>query len=191
MQERPKDHSSMPPETRSAKRKERYRELRTLGFSATEARRLRDTSGDTINTEVTSAQRRISRKPQQLRTSEEVFRLERIRNYKRSKFTRRIRVDSRQARWERFSKWSKAGVFPKELRARIVRINQAAGLGANDGFGYRQFYYEYVERLSREDATQFADRADSGIRYLVNKPLVPGRTNIRTKLRASESKGVA
>jgi hypothetical protein len=100
-------------------------------------------------------------------------------------------VDSRRARWERFSKWSEAGVFPKSFRARIVQINRAAGLGVNAGFGYRQFYYEYVERLSREDSIQLADRADSGVRYLINKPLVPGRVNLRSQLSASKRKGAA
>lgn len=181
----------MPPESRADKRKERYRELRNLGFSAPEARRLRDTSGDTIDSEITVKQRRISRKPQQLRSSEEQFTLDRIRNYRRGGFSRRSRVDSRRARWERFSKWSEAGVFPKSFRARIVQINQSNGLLANDGFGYRQFYYEYVERLSREDASQFSDRADSGVKFIKQESLVPGRVNLRSMLRADKRKGAA
>lgn len=181
----------MPPESRSDKRKERYRELRALGFSASEARRYRDQSGTNIDKRISVEQRRISRKPQQMRSSEEVFRLERIRNRRKSRVTRQPRLDSRRERWQRFSDWSKVQRFPKEYQARIDQINERAGKPRFDGYGYRRFYYEYVERLSMEDSIQLADRGDSGVRYLLNRPLVPGRDNLRVKLSDTKRSGAA
>lgn len=185
----------MPPDdVRSEKRLERYRELRALGFSAEDARRLRDRSGRNIQLEVASEQRRISRKPQRARTPEETFRLRRIqdRNVSATRIQQEARLNTRRERWMRFSEWSKAGVFPRQYISRIRQINIRAGRDAYDGYGFRQFYFEYVERLSREESIELADRADSGMRYLVNRPLVPGRINLRRDINPPKSRqGVA
>lgn len=168
------------PESRSEKRKERYKELRALGFTVADARRYRDRSGDNIDRFIRVEQRRISRKPIALRSSRESFRLSRIRNYRSQPSKKSRRFDSREARWRQFSKWSKNNKFPKWAQDRIVATNRRAGKDSIlDGFGYRQFYYEYVERLDDGEISDIVDRNDSGMRWRINMSLVIGRTNLR------------
>lgn len=172
------------PESRSDKRKERYAEAIALGFSPAEARALRDRSGDNIQKAFTAERRRISRKPASERTAAESFRLTRIqqRDIRADQIRLQARLDARRARWQQFSEWSSKGVgFPPSALRRIRAYNKAAGLSRDDGFGFRRYYYEYVERLDPEEVSELADRADSGTRYLANKPLVPGRPNLRTQ----------
>lgn len=173
------------PESRSDKRKERYRELRALRFTPEQARRLRDRSGKEIQLAIARERRHISRKPEYKRTAEEQFRLRRIQDRQSlgSEIQQQSRLDSRQERWEKFSEYSKSGKWPRQLRTRIREINSRAGLGPDDGYGYRRFYYEYVERLSLEESIQISERGDSEVRFLTNRPLVYGRQNLRALLR--------
>jgi hypothetical protein len=115
-----------------------------------------------------------------MRSSQEAFRLTRIQNYRSQPEKKSRRFDSREARWRQFSKWSKSRKYPKWVRDRVERYNRAAGKQSiEDGFGYRQFYYEYVERLSDDEVSDIVDRNDSGMRYVLNKSLVTGRANLR------------
>lgn len=173
------------PESRSDKRKERYRELRALRFTPDQARRLRDRSGKEIQLAIARERRRISRKPIQLRTADEHFRLQRMqdRQATATEMQRRARLETRQERWEKFSSYSKSGIWPREFRKRVREINRRAGLGPDDGYGYRRFYFEYVERLSLEESIEISERGDSEARYLTNRPLVQGRSNLRRLLR--------
>ena len=177
-------------ESRSEKRKERYNELKALGFSSVDARKYRDRSGDNIERKVSSEQRRISRKPKAMRTSSETFKLRRIRSRKvtQSNRQRSGRMDSREARWRKFSASSKINKFPKAARLRILKINRDAGLSPDDRYGYRRYYFEYVERLDPGDASDLSDRGDSGMRYLANWSLVPGRVNLRRLIRPPKSR---
>lgn len=54
-----------------------------------------------------------------------------------------------------------------------------AGLNPFDSFGYRMYYYMYVERMPEFTAQEFAERGGSDIRYLTGGPNVPGRINLR------------
>lgn len=173
------------PESRSDKRKERYRELRALRFSPEQSRRLRDRSGKEIQLAIAREQRRISRKPEKLRTADESFRLKRIqdRQTTATEVLRRARLETRQERWEKFSDYSNSGIWPGEFRKRIREINRRSGFGPDDRYGYRRFYFEYVERLSQEESIDISERGDSEARYLTNKPLVSGRQNLRRLLR--------
>lgn len=166
---------------REIKRRERYLELRALGYTPTEATRLRDLSGDNIQKQISRTRRRISRKPVAMRTSEETFRLARIQNRQRvqSQVQQDGRLGSRESRWRKFSEYSKINKFPKKMRDRIAEINSNVGKPPLDGYGYRRFYYEYVERLDIREASNLANRNDSGMRYLLNKSLVTGRMNLR------------
>lgn len=178
------------PESRSDKRKERYRELRALRFSPEVARRYRDKSGKEISLLITREQRRISRKPQYKRSADESFRLRRIQDRSKSanQVQQQARLDSRRERWEKFSEYSKSGLWPQNLRNRIREINRRAGLGPDDGYGFRRFYYEYVERLSLEESIQISERGDSEVRFLTNRPLVAGRPNLRVLLRSPQQR---
>lgn len=175
----------MPPkpgsQSRATKRYERYNEARALEFSVEDARRLRDLSGSKFQQVVSQEQRRISRKPERLRTPEESFRLKRIqdRNKFQTKVQQEQRVMSRIERWKRFQKFSKNNVWPKYIKKEIIRFNRRHGKDDDDSFGYRQYYYKYVERLDIDEASELADRNDSGMRWLMNKSLIRGRINIR------------
>jgi hypothetical protein len=178
------------PEPRSLKRVERYRELRALGFDPIQARRFRDWSGKRIQLTIAREQRRISRKPVQLRTSDESFRLSRIqsRNRRQTQIQQQARLSSRQERWEQFAEFSKTRNWPSEFLRRIRQINVRAGKeSADDGYGYRRFYFEYVERLDIQESLDIAERGDSEIRFLTNKPLVAGRPNLRALLRSPKA----
>jgi hypothetical protein len=180
-------------ESRSDKRKERYREAKALGFSRTEATRLRDLSGKSLQREFSREARRISRKNIKDRSAAETFRLRRIqdRNASQDQIRLQSRLDSRRERWLKFSEWSKANKFPASQLKRIVNINTRNGLSPTDRFGYRMFYYLYVERLDDFDANQLADRGDSGMRYLLNQSLVPGRINLRRQINPPKSQSGA
>jgi hypothetical protein len=177
------------PEPRSLKRVERYRELRALGFDPIQARRFRDWSGKRIQLTIAREQRRISRKPIQLRTTDESFRLSRIqsRNRQQTQIQQQARLSSRQERWEQFADFSENRNWPPEFLRRIRQINERAGLSIDDGFGYRRFYYEYVERLDIQESLDLAERGDSEIRFLTNRPLVAGRPNLRALLRSPKA----
>lgn len=178
------------PESRSEKRKERYRELRALGFTPDRARQLRDHSGKNIQRSISTEQRRISRKPPSMRTSEESFRLRRIQDRNRSQ--NRIQSDGRilerQQRWENWSEWSKTNIWPRDMRRIARALNEQAGRPPDDGYGFRRLYYMYVERMPDERSEILAERNDSEMRFLTNKPLIRGRQNLRALLRSPADK---
>lgn len=176
-------------ESRSDKRKERYRELRALRFSPEVARRYRDKSGRQISLLIAREQRRISRKPQYKRSADESFRLRRIQDRQRFESPSQLqsRLDARRERWEKFSDYSKSGLWPADLRAMARELNERAGKVEGDSYGYRRVYYFFVERLPDERAEIFAQRNDSNARYLRNEPLVSGRPNLKALLRSPKS----
>lgn len=179
------------PESRSDKRKERYMEAKALGFSVEQARRLRDRSGNEIRLAYAREARRISRKPIQMRTSEESFRLNRIRERQITATKTGIdaRIDSRKSRWKKFSEYSKNGAWPKRLRTIARQYNNEAGKESpDDSYGYRRLYYHFVERLPEERSEILAERNDSNARYLTNKPLVSGRENLRRLFETPKAK---
>lgn len=180
-------------QSRNEKRLERYRELRALGFNAKDARKLRDQSGRHIESQISAERRRISRKPVQLRTSDESFKLRRLqdRSTAETQIRSQARMTSRRERWENFSRWSESRKFPVNYRRRISTINIRAGLPPDDGFGFRQFYYEYVERLSRDESSELAERNDSGVRWLINRSLVRNRINLRRLIHPPKSQSSA
>lgn len=149
--------------------------LRELGFSHTDARRLRDQSQTNIEVVIVRERRRISRKSVSQRTPKETARLNRLRDTSTppevEKRTRRLKT--RGNRWQDFSDWSSRhkGGFPEWALQEIRRFNEQAGLPTIDGFGYRQFFFWYVERLPIMEAAEFADRDDSGIRHEMGIPL--------------------
>lgn len=153
---------------RSSRRKERYMILRGLGFSSEDARRLRDQSGENIQLEIRNERRRISRKSISRRSETEAQKLESIREEFRqtSPVARGRRLESRRERYNNFSAWSSTQNFPPAAIARIRQFNSDAGLSRDDGYGYRRYYFVYVERLPANESAEFADRADSGIRHM-------------------------
>lgn len=162
------------PSERSELRKARYKYLTDLGFSSVVARRYRDHSSFNIEGLTKSERRRISRKAVERRSPAESERLERIRQEQETVTfeTRQRRYAPKRERLEDFSRWSnKFTGFPDWALERIHAYNSAAGKSRDDSFGYRRFYYWYVERIGDFENEFYADRGDSGIRYQFNIPL--------------------
>lgn len=170
----------MADESRSERRQARYKYLRSLGFSSDDARRLRDKSGRNIEGEVKTERRRISRKSRTRRTQQEQERLDAIQLSSTPTLleARERRIMSKADRWDNYSAWSKIG-FPPWALTRIEDYNRSRGLPRDDAFGYRRFYYWYVERIADFENEFFADRGDSGIRNLRGIPL-GSRVSVRS-----------
>lgn len=138
--------------SRSQRRQERYQLLRRLGYSATDARRLRDRSGDNIDTDISRTERRLARTPAEDRSEQTQARLRTIRDYKRERRTMpaeaRSKVESRSQRVRNFREWSVSRDFPPGVVAEIQRINREAGFGPFNSYGFRVWYHMYVNRES-------------------------------------------
>lgn len=165
-------------DSRSARRKERYQYLISLGFSPIDARRLRDNSGRNIEVSVKRERRRISRKTVSRRTTAEQQRLDAIQLSTTTTLleTRERRFMSRGDRYGNFSQWSSTG-FPMWALERIRDYNRTRNLPRDDSFGHRRFYYWYVERIADFQNEIFADRGDSGIRNMRGIPLASKMSN--------------
>lgn len=154
------------PESRADRRKARYDYLISLGFSATEARKMRDHSGRHIERNVKQERKRIKRKKPTNRLPIEKFRLRAIEN-SQSKTTleaRERRFMSAGDRRSNFSLWSGNTGFPPWALKRIAAYNKAKRKSKFNSFGYRRFYYWYVERFADFENEFYADRGDSSIR---------------------------
>jgi hypothetical protein len=138
------------PNDRSRKRYERYQELIRLGYSAKEARRLRDRSGENIDKQIVTTTRQLARIPAEDRSPQVQQRLRALRD--RQRVTReqpeigRGRLESRARRIKNFSEWSKNRNFPAEVLRRINEINRKAGRRRGSDYGYRVWYHMYVNR---------------------------------------------
>jgi hypothetical protein len=166
----------MADDDRSARRKARYKYLVDLGFSAKEARRLRDQSGLRIESRVDRERRRISKKPIDKRTETENIRLAAIRSDDAPNIDQRQRrFMSRSERHQNFKDWS-GTEFPQWAKDRIIAYNKSAGLPPIHSFGYRRFFFHYVERIADFENRAFADRGDSELRNQLNIPLRDRRT---------------
>lgn len=148
-------------------RKARYDQLRALGYSSKDATKFRDRSADSIDTEIASRQKRITRKPVAKRTTQETFQYERIREYRRERREQptvsREPIESANARYENFSKWSsKRNGFPRRIQRYIADLNIAAGYDPLDSYGYRVFFHQYVNGTTERKAkTRVRNLGDS------------------------------
>ncbi len=152
-------------------RKERYRHLREMGFSPVEARRRRDTSGENIETFVEKERVRIRDIRADTRTERDRNIFQSIRKVRRrnqitvNKVDSAPRLKSQSARLVDFKNWSEAADFPDWAETYIKKQNRDRGLNRFDGYGYRRFYYRYVDGDSEDfiDEEGLADRDNSGV----------------------------
>lgn len=161
-------------QSRSERRKERYKILIRLGFSAKEARQRRDWTGERIQRSIATRENQISDIPESRRSKSERDQLRKINNYntKSSPVARQRRVKSRSERYADFSTWSKRfNKFPPSALKKIAEFNRAVGEESRDPYGFRRFYYWYVERISESESAAFADRADSPRRHSIGVAL--------------------
>jgi hypothetical protein len=142
------------PNERSRKRYERYKELTRLGYSATEARRLRDHSGENIDKQIVTTTRQLARIPAEDRSPQVQRRLRILRDQQTVRRTEPEKIlgryRSRNRRIRDFSEWSKNRNFPPEVLKRIRDINRRArkrNPRFND-YGFRIWYHMYVNRES-------------------------------------------
>ena len=143
------------------KRKERYRELRRLGFDSRTANRLKDQSGPNIERAIQARYRNLQNR-ENLSTQDAAY-FERLERRQVEDVQHTIEITySESDRQSQFEEWSQRDVgFPDEINQAIREINRQAGLPFNDGYGYRRFYYEFVKREPPNIASRLADRDDS------------------------------
>lgn len=151
-------------QSRSDLRKERYRHLRSLGFSSAHARKFRDQSHTHITEFVDDERERIVTKKSNVRTPQEKVILREIRSSRRR--TNQVEVAPRlkpiSERAEDFSRWTADGNFPSYAEKFIAEQNAQKGLSPVDSYGYRRFYWAYVENIPVDEIGELADRGDSG-----------------------------
>ncbi len=153
----------MPSHTRSDLRKERYRHMRSLGFSAIEARKYRDNKQSNIIKFVSSEHTRITKIPAKKRVENERKILSNIRRTRRQPVTvdNAPRLKPQRERLEDFSRWTGDRNFPDWAISYIAEQNQRAGLSPLNSYGFRRFYYRYVQNRPEATAAILADRDDS------------------------------
>lgn len=144
-------------------RKERYRHMIDLGFSTTDARRFRDRSGVNIETHVESERERIVDIRTEKRSQSDKDKLRDIRAHNRQKpaVESAGRNKTRADRWQEFSNWTKNRNFPGWAMDYIGEMNRDKELDPLDSWGFRRFYYRYVQNRAETSAAKLADRDDS------------------------------
>lgn len=151
---------------RQERRKERRRLLRQLGYSPAEADRLRDWSGQRIETNISTVERRLARVPVEDRSENVQQRLRAIRDHKRQRridpAKTRGRLESRSERIRNFSEWSRIKQFPPDVQAKIIEINKRARKRpfAFNSYGYRIYYHMYINRETEPTARRRHDMKD-------------------------------
>lgn len=151
---------------RNELRVSRYKYLTSLGYTAKQARRLRDLSTQNIVANITDrvTEARIvpferrSQSQRKLLTGIEVSRSDSVVLTDRSELQRISRTSDRR---ELFSLYSKRRGFPVKYLKIIHQINKSVGLSLNNSYGYRVFYHEFVEGLNRSDARAITERRDT------------------------------
>jgi hypothetical protein len=146
---------------RSDLRQSRYAYLRSLGFSPTEARRLRDRSAGNIEGSVTEKETTIRAIPQRRRTQQQRTDLRAIREartFRRAEpATARGGIETRIERQRNFNRWSGMKRFPRNIQRWISKTNRDEGLEPLDDFGYRMFYHRYVNQFRKPEAREIVE----------------------------------
>lgn len=149
--------------SRSELRKERYRYLRSLGFSSADARKYRDQSVEHLQEYVDTTAERITETPSRKRTQQERTIIKQVRAERRKKPTVQTatRLKSRADRYDEFVAWTQDKNFPNWAMEYVAAANRNAGFGPVNSYGFRRFYYRYVENRPESTAATLADRDDS------------------------------
>lgn len=148
---------------RSDLRKERYRYLRSLGFSSADARKYRDQSFENLQTYVDTTVEQVEQTPSRKRTEREREIVKNVRKERAKKRTveSSTRMLTRTDRYENFVAWTVAKDFPNWAMQYIAAVNRQAGFGPVNSYGFRRFFYRYVENRPEATAATLADRDDS------------------------------
>lgn len=149
--------------SRSDLRKERYKYMRSLGFSAVHARKYRDNKTENITKFVNSERVRITEIRSSQRSKSERTIIASIRRERRQVATVETapRLKPRRERLEDFKRWTGDRNFPDWAISYIAEHNQLAGFSPLNSYGFRRFYYRYVQNRPETTAALLADRDDS------------------------------
>ncbi len=144
-------------------RKERYRHMRSLGFTSIDARKYRDNSSDNIDVKVDTERKRITKVRAAKRSDVDKTKIHEIRAFNRRKPAVEFqgRNKTRNDRWEEFSGWTANRNFPEWAMRYIGGKNVERGFDPLDSWGFRRFYYRYVLNRAEATAAKNADRDDS------------------------------
>ena len=146
---------------RDERRKASYNQIRSLGFTPDEARRMRDHTSYRVNQEIHEEGRRVEKVPVRRRTPVEKYKFREIRRYERWEAPFK-REPSRRERLANFQRWSRRNVgFPQDAQDWITRHNIQHRKDPLDSFGYRLFYHWYVNGKPEPEARDIADRNDT------------------------------
>jgi hypothetical protein len=144
-------------------RRERYRLARELGYTSNQASKVRSFSSNNLQSDFQNKKLDIQAKPTRQRTQQERQQLRSITNYQQR--TNRepqilAEIDSGFVREQNWSEWSSKIVnFPPSILRYIRRLNTDSGRLRNDHYGFRLFYYMYVENNNENEAEEvLADR---------------------------------
>ena len=149
------------PESRQSVRKSRYQTLRSLGYTAADARRLRDNRATKIDSSISTRQESLERIPSKRRTKFEKVQLQNIREYRKQTVASRTAISTRSTRLEQFRDWTSRREFPTDVLRYVAAINKTYGVGPRNSYGFRVFYHEFVNGNSHSLALQVGERGDS------------------------------
>ncbi len=153
-------------QSRGERRAARYKHLRTIGFTAQDARKYRDQSSDHITEFVDDRREEILEVRADTRTDLQRKILRGIRESRKreNQIKTQPRLKSIKDRSADFSRWSEIGEhFPQWAMNFIEEQNEERGLSPADSYGFRRFYWSYVEGMDVEELGDIADRGDSDI----------------------------
>lgn len=129
-----------PPEKRSQIRKFRYQALIDAGYSKREADRYKNWSSDSVQGLIAE---RKGRNVESVGASD-------------------AKLYTQNQRLGMFREWSSVFTgFPDWALQEIQETNDRVGRNALDSYGFRQFYYRFVQQRTPSVASRFADRGDS------------------------------
>lgn len=146
-------------------RKARYDLAIRLGFSASEARAMRDHSAEHIRSQVQETELRLEHTAIRYRTVEQQTRLATIQRYiyqESETPARRAEIEPYSSRKDNWSEWS-GNQFPQAMMNRIIAANTSAGMPDFSSFGFRVVYAEYVEGYDEDDALDYADYEEDAV----------------------------
>lgn len=150
-------------------RKARYDLALRLGYSAKEARAMRDRSAETIRANVQTTRNDLESTPVANRPVEVRNRLETLREWQRGQLRNitesRADITPQRSKEDEWAQWSKRGGegFPTYLLDEISFYNIDAGEPEFSSYGYRIMYARYVLGYDEADALDFAEYVEDAV----------------------------
>lgn len=155
----------------NAKRRERYRFLRSLNFTAAEARTLRQRSGGRIERAIDEREFEIEAERPSSLANRQLAQLDQIAQYKRRKRqdpgAQRAVYETKRERRRNWRIWSGRKEFPPEMQSWINSVNKSnppyrkGKVNPFSSKGYRALYHRYVNRRPEAEARRLGEKNDT------------------------------